>query len=165
MIIGISLRGIKSPFWNAYKHILKSFAKILPAYQIRRGLLRAAGYKIWKDVYIEEDLIIIDELEETGYLQIGDRVAIAERVTLVIASRPNFSRIAPYVPTSHGPIVIGDDAWLGIGSIIMPNVTIGQGAVVGANSLVTRDVPPFTIVAGTPAKPLKTIDIPASKEV
>jgi acetyltransferase-like isoleucine patch superfamily enzyme len=160
-----SVPKIYSPLWRIYKRILKSLAKILPGYQIRRGLLRAASYKIGKEVYIGEDLIIIDELEEIGYLQIGNRVAIAERVTLVISSRPNFSRIAPYVPNDHGPIIIEDDAWLGTGSIIMPNVKIGQGAVVGANSLVTKDVPPFTIVVGTPAKPLKTIDFPASKKL
>ncbi len=135
----------------------------LPGYQIRRGLLRAAGYTIGKDVYVGEDLIIIDELEEAGYLHVGNRVAIAERVTLVISSRPNFSRIAPYVSTAHGPIIIEDDAWLGTGSIIMPNIKIGQGAVVGANSVVTKDVPPFTVVIGIPAKPLKTIDYPKFK--
>lgn len=122
--------------------------------------MRAAGYTIGKDVYIGEDLIIIDELEEKGYLKVGDRVAIAERVTLVISSRPNFSRIAPYVSTAHGPIIIEDDAWLGTGSIIMPNIKIGQGAVVGAHSLVTKDVPPFTVVVGIPAKPLKKIEFP-----
>ena len=132
----------------------------MPGNQIRRALLRAAGYIIGQDVYIGEDLIIIDELEEIGYLRIGNRVAIAERVTLVIVSRPNFSRIAPYVPTAHGPIVIEDDAWLGTGAIILPNVKIGRGSVVGAQSLVTKDVPPFTIVLGTPAKPYKTIGYP-----
>lgn len=117
--------------------------------------MRAAGYTIGKDVYIGEDLIIIDELNGRGHLNVGDRVAIAERVTLVISSRPNFSRISPYVPTAYGPIIIEDDAWLGTGAIVMPNITIGRGAVVGAGALVLRDVKPFTIVAGMPAKPIK----------
>lgn len=132
----------------------------MPGYQIRRSLWRVAGYRIGKDVYIGEDLIIIDELDDRGLLQVGNRVSIAERVTLVISSRPNFSNIAPYVPAVHGSITIEDDAWLGTGVIVMPNVTIGQGAVVGAASLVTKDVPPFTIVAGIPARPLKKIDFP-----
>jgi len=127
-------------------------------------LLRAAGYSIGKDVYIGEDLIIIDDLEDRGYLHVGNRVAIAERVTLVIASRPNFSRTSPYVPTAHGPITIEDDAWLGTGAIVMPNVKIGQGAVVGAGSLVTKDVPPFIIVAGVPAKPFRKINCPYGKK-
>lgn len=146
--------------WRVYKRLLKFLAKQLPSYQIRKRLLKAAGYHIGEDVYIGEDLIIIDELDDKGYLYIGNRVAIAERVTFVISSFPNFSKIAPYVPTAHGPIIIEDDAWIGTGSIIMPNVKIGQGAVVGAASLVTKDVPPFTIVIGIPAKPLKKIDHP-----
>ncbi len=157
------LHKINSSFWKIYKRLLKSLAKQLPGYQIRRRLFKAAGYKIGKDVYIGEDLIIIDELEETGYLNVGNRVAIAERVTLVISSRPNFSRITPYVSTAHGPITIEDDAWLGTGSIIMPNIKIGQGAVIGANSVVTKDVPPYTVVVGIPAKPLKTINYPNLK--
>lgn len=159
-IDSLQLRTRSSFVWKAFKRSLKSLAKILPGNQIRRGLLRLAAYRIGQDVYIGEDLIIIDELEETGYLHIGDRVAIAERVTLVIASRPNNSRVASYVPTAHGPIIIEDDAWLGTGAIILPNVKIGRGSVVGAQSLVTKDVPPFTIVMGTPAKPYKTIDYP-----
>jgi len=50
---------------------------------------------------------------------------------------------------------IGHDTWLGHGSIVMPGVSVGTGSVVGANAVVTRDVPPFTIVAGVPAKPLR----------
>lgn len=150
-------------FWRIYKRILKLLAKQLPGYQIRRGLLRAAGYKIGKDVYIGEDLIIIDELDKSGYLHVGNGVAIAERVTLVISSRPNFSRISPYVPTAYGPITIGDDAWLGTGAILLPNITIGQGAVVGAGSVVITDVPPFTVVAGVPAKPIKKVNYPEDK--
>jgi acetyltransferase-like isoleucine patch superfamily enzyme len=159
-IDNLPLRTRSSFLWKVFKRFLKSLAKILPGNQIRRGLLRTAGYRIGQDVYIGEDLIIIDELEETGYLHIGDRVAIAERVTLVIASRPNNSRIASHVPTAHGPIIIEDDAWLGTGAIILPNVKIGRGSVVGAQSLVTKDVPPFTIVMGSPAKHYKTIDYP-----
>jgi len=130
-----------------------------PGYKIRIALLKGAGYTIGKDVYIGEDLIIIDELDEKGNLFVGNRVAIAERVTLVISSRPNFSRIAPFVPTAHGPITIEDDAWLGTGAIVMPNTTIGQGSVVGAAALVLEDVPPFTIVAGVPARHLKKFSI------
>ena len=150
--------------WKLYRRILKFIARQLPGYQIRRCLLRAAGYTIGEDVYIGEDLIIIDELDDRGNLNVGNRVAIAERITLVISSRPNFSRIAPYVSTTCGPITIGDDAWLGTGAIVMPNITIGQGGVVGASSLVITDVPPFTVVAGVPAKSIKKVNYPQDKD-
>lgn len=144
-------------FWKIYKRILKLLVKNFPAYQIRRNLLRAAGYTVGENVYVGEDLIIIDELNDKGYLRVGNRVALAERVTLVISSRPNFSRFSGIVPSSHGPIVIEDDAWLGTGVIVLPNITIGEGAVVGAGSVVNRNVPPFTVVAGVPAKPIRKL--------
>ncbi len=53
------------------------------------------------------------------------------------------------------PPVIGNDVWIGMNSIVMRGVTIGDGAVVAANSVVTRDVEPYTIVGGVPARPLK----------
>jgi maltose O-acetyltransferase len=154
------LKKVFSTFWKIHKRLLKLAARHSPGYKIRIGLLKGAGYTIGKDVYIGEDLIIIDELDEKGNLFVGNRVAIAARVILVISSRPNFSRIASFVPTAHGPITIKDDAWLGTGAIVMPNTTIGQGSVIGAAALVLEDVPPFTIVAGVPAKPIRKVNYP-----
>lgn len=54
-----------------------------------------------------------------------------------------------------GPTIVGNDVWLGYESIIMPGVTIGDGAVVGTRSIVTKDVEPYTVVAGSPAKPIR----------
>ncbi len=54
--------------------------------------------------------------------------------------------------TSKGPIIIEDDAWLGMGVKVLDGVTIGRGAVVGAGAVVTRDVPPYAIAVGVPAK-------------
>ncbi|ESX17119.1 MULTISPECIES: DapH/DapD/GlmU-related protein [unclassified Mesorhizobium] len=52
-------------------------------------------------------------------------------------------------------VSIGNDVWIGHGAVIMPGISIGNGAIVGANSVVTRNVPAYTIVAGVPAKPLR----------
>lgn len=59
-------------------------------------------------------------------------------------------------PVEANPLVIGHDVWIGDGVVILPGCkSIGNGAVIGARSVVTRDVPPFTVVAGSPAKPLR----------
>lgn len=55
----------------------------------------------------------------------------------------------------EGDVVVGDAAWLGDNVIILPGVTIGDGAVIGAGAVVTKDIPPFTIAAGTPARVLR----------
>lgn len=53
---------------------------------------------------------------------------------------------------SKGDTVIGNDVWLGHESVVMPGVTIGDGSIIGARSVVTKDVPPYSIVGGNPAK-------------
>lgn len=57
--------------------------------------------------------------------------------------------------TAKGPVVIGQDAWLGVGVKVLSGVTIGRGAVIGAGSVVTRDIPSFAIAAGVPARVVK----------
>jgi acetyltransferase-like isoleucine patch superfamily enzyme len=87
-------------------------------------------------------------------IMIGAGVALAPGCALY----PYDHGIAPGVPigeqplTSKGPIVIGDGAWLGTNVIVLSGVTIGPGAIVGAGSVVTRDVPPEAVVAGNPAR-------------
>jgi virginiamycin A acetyltransferase len=56
---------------------------------------------------------------------------------------------------NKGDIVIGSDVWIGFEAVIMPGVTIGDGAVIGTRAVVTKDVPPYTIVGGVPARPIK----------
>lgn len=62
-----------------------------------------------------------------------------------------------FIQTSAKGIVIEDDVWVGGGSIILPGVTIGQGSIIGAGSVVTKDVPSYTIVAGNPAQFIKKV--------
>lgn len=127
--------------------------------------MRCCNYRVGTEVFLGEDLIVIDDLgDRSQNLTIGDRVAIAPRVTLVMHSRPNWSRIIDYVKCKKGSITIGNDAWIGTGAVILPDITIGEGAVIGARSLVTRNVEPYTIVGGTPAKPIKKVNVPWMQE-
>ena len=56
---------------------------------------------------------------------------------------------------NKGDIVIGNDVWIGYEAVILAGVTIGDGAVIGARAVVTKDIPPYTIVGGVPAKPIR----------
>lgn len=56
---------------------------------------------------------------------------------------------------NQGDIVIGNDVWIGYEAIVLSGVTIGDGAIVGTRAVVTKDVPPYTIVGGIPAKPIR----------
>ena len=56
---------------------------------------------------------------------------------------------------THKKVIIKNDVWIGANSVIMPNITIGNGAIIGASAVVTKDVPDYAIVAGVPAKIIK----------
>ena len=146
------------------KRLLKLLVKQMPVHQLRTAMLRWCGYRVGKDVYVGEDLIIIDEPSDRGMVRIGDRAAVSPRVTLVVSSRPNLSRIAPYVPVRHAAIAIENDAWLGTGVVVLPGTTIGEGAIVAANSVVTQDVKPYTIVGGSPARLIREVSVPWTEQ-
>jgi maltose O-acetyltransferase len=128
----------------------------------RLALLRGCGIGIGSDVYIADDLLIVEELTGDEAISIGDRVSIAPRVTLVTSSHPNNSRIRDFAPVGRGPVTIEADAWIGSGAIILPGVTIGRGAVVGAQSVVASDVPPLHVVAGQPARTIRVLTPPTT---
>lgn len=92
-----------------------------------------------------------------GGIEIGDDVFIGPKCNLITINHdvnPD-NRSATY----GKPIKIEDKVWLGINATILPGVTLGYGCIVGANSVVTKDVPPMTIVAGNPARIIKKIEL------
>jgi len=109
--------------------------------------------------YINFNCTILDSCK----VSIGRRVLIAPNVQLYAASHPldGHVRQGTKGPEFGKPITIGDDVWVGGGAIILPGVTIGNNAVIGAGSVVTRDVEPYTVVGGNPAKPIRQLEKPA----
>ena len=142
-----------------FKKIFKIFGKNLPSNKCRIFFFRLAGYKIGGDVYIGEDLIISDKLKDKNNLEIGNRVAISPRVTIVTHSNPNNSRLSRVMPDKEGKVTICKDVWLGTGCVILPGITVGECAIVAAGAVVTKNVEPKTIVGGVPAKKISEIDI------
>lgn len=89
-----------------------------------------------------------------GDLRIGRNVGIGPCVQIITSAHREAGREVPilHAPIHCAPVVVEDDADLGVGSILLPGVTIGRGAQVGAGAVVTRDVPPYAVVAGNPAR-------------
>lgn len=100
-------------------------------------------------------------------LKIGKFCSIAQNVKFILDADHRMDTISTfpfkvkilkeekYEATSKGDIIISDDVWIGYGAMILSGVNIGQGAVVAAGAVVTKDVPPYAIVGGLPAKILK----------
>ena len=92
-----------------------------------------------------------------GPLQIGDNVMMGPEV-VILTSTHNIDRVdIPMINqgSTIKPVVIGNDVWIGTRVIIMPGVKIGNGVVIGAGAVVTKDVPDYAIVGGVPAKVIK----------
>ena len=90
----------------------------------------------------------------SGMITIGNNVMISPRVSF-FAENHNFMDVERPMReqgVTREPIVVEDDCWIASGSIILAGVTIGKGSVVAAGSVVTKDVPPYSVVAGTPAR-------------
>ncbi len=94
----------------------------------------------------------------SGLIEIGDNVMMSPRVSIYaenhVFSDPDTPMITQGVKRSF--VKIEDDCWIASNSVILAGVTIGRGSVVAAGSIVTKDVPPFSIVGGNPAKLLKS---------
>lgn len=96
-------------------------------------------------------------------VEIGNNVLMASRIYISDSSHGDITEEALSVPpllrplVSKGPVIIEDNVWIGEGACILPGVTVGLNAIIGANCVVTRDVPPNTVVAGVPAKVIKTL--------
>ena len=90
-------------------------------------------------------------------VRIGNNVLMAPFASIIDDDR---HELEPGVSLYKGPTIIGDDVWLGRNVVILPGVTVGSGSVIGANSVVTRDILPNSFAAGSPARVVRKLDLP-----
>jgi len=108
--------------------------------------------KIGNYVRINENVFL------QGDISIGDHVMIAPNVSIYTKTHIHSDINTPMVcsgETKTKQVIIEDDVWLGINTTILPGVTIGKGSIIGANSLVNKSIPPYSIFGGVPAKFIK----------
>lgn len=142
-----------------------------PAMAFRRLFAKGIATKVGKKVNIEHNakftpgLEIGDrsgvgiDCELTGPVKIGNDVMMGPEV-IVYTSGHKFDRtdipMMDQGSTDYSPVTIGNDVWIGRRVIIMPGVTIGDGCVIGAGAVVTKDIPPYSVAVGVPAKVVKS---------
>jgi hypothetical protein len=140
-------------FFSGIKNrILQALARHAPgATSWRVWLNRWRGVHIGQNVWIGYDAII--ETSRPDLVTIRDRATVQIRATIIAHFREQLG------------VVIEEDVTIGPGAIVLPNVTIGRGSIVTAGSVVTKSVPPKTMVQGNPARPIATVDIPLRMDV
>jgi len=136
------------PWWRLRKLYLKGMGCTIGEHTIinmHQHFVAPYRLKIGNDTHINRGCM----LDARGYLNIGNSVSISHNVSLVTGSHQAMTK---NFAGKFMPINIDDYVWIGIGATVLGGVTIGKGAVVAAGSVVTKDVAPYAIVGGIPAK-------------
>lgn len=142
---------------GVFNRVLHVIAYVTFPYQVTVFLHRLRGVKIGKKSHIAR-LVSLDD-RNPELIEIGKGVAITTGV-MILCHQRDLTHYKPgmyamHCPFKEGKVVIKDGAHIGIGAIIMPGVTIGEGAVIGAGAVVTKDIPPYALALGVPAKVIK----------
>jgi acetyltransferase-like isoleucine patch superfamily enzyme/O-antigen/teichoic acid export membrane protein len=169
-----SAAQLPTPTWeHSGKHFMGHIARVLTR-ELRAGVLRYVVFKGNKVAYLRhlgvrigKDCDILTSVQHFGtepwLIELGRRVTITEGVNFLTHDGSNrvFRHLVPESSrwgNRFGPIKVGDNCFIGVNAIIMPGVTIGPNSIVGAGSVVNRDVLPGTVVAGVPAREICTLD-------
>ena len=104
-------------------------------------------------VYANFNLTMVDDT----HIYVGDNTMFAPNVVLATAAHPILPELRRHGYQYNAPIHIGKNCWLGTGVIVLPGITIGDNSVIGAGSVVTKDVPPNVVAVGNPCKVLREI--------
>jgi acetyltransferase-like isoleucine patch superfamily enzyme len=158
-VIGKTFKSFRNAFLLKYGLNLVLVSPI-NARSIRPKIWRIIGCKVGKGVFIGSQ--VMPDSSNASLIEIEDEVHIAARCILLCHQRDMslYKKGGSYakLPYIRKKIVLKKGCLIGTQAMIMPGVTIGEGAVVGAYSLVTKDVPAWTVVTGRPAKIVKEIE-------
>lgn len=145
--------------YHLTKEVLRLLANHMIGNSLRITLLKASGVIIGKKVFTNQGLTIVDNGNK-GMVIIEDYVTFAPNVTLVTKSAPGYihpSLTKENLPIKEGKIRIKEGTWIGTNVTILPGITIGKCCLIGAGSVVTKDVPDYTVVAGVPAREIRKL--------
>ena len=149
--------------------------------QVSKGFTTGVGCRIEaypktdkKVLFFGENFQMNDYVHITAMqsVKIGNNVLLASKIYISDCSHGTYSgnendshpdSIPHDRPLSSKPVVIEDNVWLGEFVSVLPGVTIGKGSIVGANSVVSKNLPPYVIAVGTPAKPIKKFNFETNK--
>lgn len=141
---------------NVVKYKIQDFAKIGP-----HTIVKQNSQLVPSNMYLDDYVLIQDGnnfISNTGKL-IVKRYSVISSGCIIVPGTHKLKVGVPFYLAAQNhigdidyDIIIDEDCWIGAGSILLPNIHIGRGTVVGAGSVVTKDTPPYSVVAGVPAR-------------
>lgn len=163
----VALKRFLKRYMNSYllKYCMYSmFLSPINSRSMRAKVWRWMGAKVGQNVFIGLEVLI--DTSHVEMIEVEDNVHIASRCILLCHQRDlskyykgdDYSRL----PYKEGKILLKQGCLIATNTMIMPGVTIGEGAIVGAFSLVTKDIPAWTIATGRPAKVIRSIPVKES---
>lgn len=165
------------PKWYFIRIILAPFP-INVLGRLRTRLMRAVGFRIGKSTVFSQTpsfqggegnmyakLVIGEQcyinagafFDLGDHITFGNNIAVGHHVFFLTTTHDASHPKQRGGDRKFAPIYIGDGAWVGARATILPGITVGEGAIVAAGAVVTKDVPPHTVVAGIPAKPIRKL--------
>lgn len=158
---GLNFNDLKELSSNLSIKMLRWLAKIHPDNKTRENLLRLSKLNIGEMTVINIGINVYSN--EEYIVDIGNRCAIAANVSFISESGPNFSCLGSldFVKQNYikkGKIIVKDDVWIGHGAVIFPGLTIGEASIIGAGSIVTKNVEPYSVVKGIPARKVRDLN-------
>lgn len=153
----------RSLLWLAWNYLwrtwfLNNLVPFAPRGVINR-LHRLRGVRLGADCFIDPSAIL--ETAYPGNITIGNDVRIAARATIMTHIKaPDYLRETGIMPVVLKPVVVHDHAFIGVGAIIMPGVSIGAASVISSGAVVFADVPAYVMVGGNPARVIKRFPLP-----
>lgn len=140
---------IKNPFRVVKNFVIIYSCRFLPSLSLKRSLYRLIGMKVGKDV--SPGLMAMFDIFYPEYIEIGDNTIIGYNTTILCHE---------FLVTEWklGKVIIGKNVMIGANCTVLPGVTIGDGAVISAHSLVNKNVEPNSVVGGVPARKIKKGD-------
>lgn len=106
-----------------------------------------------KNVYCNFNLTLVDDT----HIYVGDYTMFGPNVTVATAGHPILPELREQVYQYNLPVHIGRNCWIGAGAILLPGVSVGDNTVIGAGSVVTKDIPPNVVAVGNPCRVLRPI--------
>lgn len=156
---------LMSNLQNFPKRWVRWMASYFPDARVRKLCWQLTKVEMGEGTYANVGMVVVDDYQSGEcLLSIGDHVSIAPGVIFSPISSPNNSELLkkhPYVSAHldlRKKIVVEDDVWIGAHVTLLPGVHVGCASIIGAGAVVTQDVPPYSIVAGVPARLIRELD-------